>query len=318
MREDVERVRELQAAAADPRMIGLPQRRSRASSATAVPALVHADAVDADVAGEDQRARAFARRRQAARDEQEIEARLGQRPSRSRASVVARGSSRRCPRGGRRGPPRRARPRRASTHSAARRARSVEAVERGERRLAGGRVLAGGLAERLVRPFDVEHVVDDLEREAEVARVVVDRVDASRRRRRRGSRRACTAARISAPVLRACMSSSAGVVERAPSRFRTCPAAGEIDRPVRRPCPPRRPPAASTAIARRRAVGRRCRGRRRDGRRRRRARARRRLGQQAVAGEDRQRRRRRRRASSAGRAAASSLSIAGRSSWTSE
>ena len=88
--------------------------------------------------------------------------------------------------------------------------RCVDAVERRIRRLAGRGVLAGGLAERVVRSFDVEHVVDDLKREAEVARVAVDRVDrasSSRQpgsrpssRRRESARRSCARACLRGPA----------------------------------------------------------------------------------------------------------------------
>ena len=63
-------------------------------------------------------------------------------------------------------------------------ARRVEAVERRIGRLARGGVLAGGLAERLRRPLDVEDVVDDLEGEAELGGEALDRRELRRVRRR--------------------------------------------------------------------------------------------------------------------------------------
>jgi hypothetical protein len=74
--EDVQRVRELHAAAAHPRMIGQPQddgghlvdERAR---------LGDGRAVHQDVAGEDARARALAGRREPARDEQQVKPRPG-------------------------------------------------------------------------------------------------------------------------------------------------------------------------------------------------------------------------------------------------
>ena len=71
-----------------------------------------------------------------------------------------------------------------------------------------GDVLAGGLAERSRRAFDVEHVVDDLKREARGVRVGVERAasDPVSGRPQAAPRR--TAARISAPVFIRCIVSS--------------------------------------------------------------------------------------------------------------
>jgi hypothetical protein len=52
--------------------------------------------------------------------------------------------------------------------------RAIEAEQRRVSRLAGRGVLARGLAEIRRRAFDVEHVVHDLEREAEVGREGAD------------------------------------------------------------------------------------------------------------------------------------------------
>ena len=70
--ERVERVRELEAAAADPGVIRLPKRDLR-GVVHQRSGLGHAHAVDVDVAGDQQRAGAFAGLRQPARDEQLIE-----------------------------------------------------------------------------------------------------------------------------------------------------------------------------------------------------------------------------------------------------
>ena len=93
------------------------------------------------------------------------------------------------------------------------RLRSLEAEQGRVGRLAGGGVLAGRLAEVGGRAFDVEHVVDDLEGEADFAAEDADRRGSSPRRRRPSIAPATAAAPISAPVLRACMSASGGGVE---------------------------------------------------------------------------------------------------------
>ena len=143
---------------------------------------------------------------------------------------------------------------RASTHSAASAPRRVEAVERRIGRLAGGRVLAGGLAELRRRAFDVEDVVDDLEGEAELGGVasiasscVVGRAghDRAGRAPTRGSaRRSCARASRAAP------SASSGAARRrlAAPRDRS---------PVRRPCRPRPRPRRRSPIDAR-ACARRC------------------------------------------------------------
>ena len=71
--EGVERVRELEPAAADVRVVRRGSATS-ASASTSVPAFVTDLAVDRDLAGQDQRARPLARRRQAAFDDELIEA----------------------------------------------------------------------------------------------------------------------------------------------------------------------------------------------------------------------------------------------------
>ena len=75
MRERVERVRELDAAAADVRMIGRDQLDARVGGDRRA-GLRDDLAVDRHLAGENQRARALARRREAALDERHVEARL--------------------------------------------------------------------------------------------------------------------------------------------------------------------------------------------------------------------------------------------------
>jgi len=62
------------------------------------------------------------------------------------------------------------------------RARLVQPEQRRVRRLAGGRVLARGLAERRRRALDVEDVVDDLEQQPQLPGEVAQRpVDLGRR-----------------------------------------------------------------------------------------------------------------------------------------
>ncbi len=56
------------------------------------------------------------------------------------------------------------------------RARAVEAEERGIGRLVAGRVLAGRLAELVGAALDVENVVDDLKRQADLGGPVGDRL----------------------------------------------------------------------------------------------------------------------------------------------
>ena len=111
-------------------------------------------------------------------------------------------------------------------------------------RLALRGVLAGGLAERRRRAFDVEHVVDDLEREARGARVRVERRRSSPRAAARPhAAPRCTAARISAPVFIRCIVSSSGSV----SARADC---GEVDRlPAGHAARARRRPRASRTRA---------------------------------------------------------------------
>ena len=63
-------------------------------------------------------------------------------------------------------------------------ARRLEPVELRVGGLAGGRILPGGLPEIRRRALDVENVVDDLKRQAELARGAIDRVHLLRRHRR--------------------------------------------------------------------------------------------------------------------------------------
>ena len=69
------------------------------------------------------------------------------------------------------------------------RLRALEAEQRRVGRLAGGGVLAGRLAEVGGRALDVQHVVDNLEGEADLAAEDADGGDRRRRRRRPSSRR---------------------------------------------------------------------------------------------------------------------------------
>src|SRR5882762_9353479 len=59
--------------------------------------------------------------------------------------------------------------------------RRVEAIERGIRRLAGRRVLAGRLSELRRCPFNVQHVVDNLKRKAELRRGEIGRASCRER-----------------------------------------------------------------------------------------------------------------------------------------
>ena len=165
--------------------------------------------VDADLAGEDQRARPLARRREAPFDDELIEANAKkpelvrgmsqfdlstiQRPiCRSRESA----RSTRCSAAAAR-----------SRQSARHRPRRLEAVERGIGRLAGRGILAGGLPQVRRRAFDIQHVVDDLKRETELRGRAIDRVDLASLPPPITAP-AVADARISAPVLRACMARS--------------------------------------------------------------------------------------------------------------
>ena len=61
---------------------------------------------------------------------------------------------------------------------------ALDAEQRGVGRLRPGRVLAGRLSELLGAAFDVEDVVDDLERQPDLGRVPIDGRDERLRRRR--------------------------------------------------------------------------------------------------------------------------------------
>ena len=204
-------MRELQSAAADVRMIGRERARRRRRRPPRVPALVTGWPSTRHLAGQDQRPRPFARRRQPPFDDELIEADAwastsdrartpGWTPVR-RPSSIARRSSGRC-RAARVGEAAR-RPATLSArarHSARHPARRVEAVERRIRRLAGRGVLARRLAEIRRRALDVEDVVDDLKREAELRRRRVDRRPPARSLPPPMIAPAAADARISAPV----------------------------------------------------------------------------------------------------------------------
>ena len=143
-------------------------------------------------------------------------------------STIQSASSRETPRRrdrAARAPPalRRAAPRRAPWRAASPR-------QRDERRLALRDVLAGRLAERGGRAFDVEHVVDDLEREARGIRVAIERARLARarafgRKRRRDAPRRGSARR-----------SSSGASFRASRAAASIADAVEVDRlPARHP-----------------------------------------------------------------------------------
>ena len=272
-RERVERVRELEPAAADVGMIrdgdGRPPRRR----ATAVPALSTGWPSTRTCPA---RISARARSRDAARPRS-----TSSTSRRSRRSSIACGATtqsrdrRQLP--GEAGRASSAAMRARSTHSAASAPRFVEAVERRVGGLAGRGVLAGGLAELATR----------LRRRGCRRR--------SGRRGRPGRRNAdgrdlsavapamiapaSAATRISAPVLRACISRSAGAVERLRARAR--PPADRA--PGRRPCRPhprprrRSRPSAACGGSTRRPRRPRARFAREQGEG---------FGQQRVAGED--------------------------------
>ena len=99
-----------------------------------------------------------------------------------------------------------------------------EPEQRHERRLALRGVLAGGLAERRGRALDVEHVVDDLEREPGRARVGVER------RGFAGGERPAAARRPAAPPRGSARRSSSGASSRAPAASSVAPTRVEVDR----------------------------------------------------------------------------------------
>ena len=191
-------------------------------------------------------------------------------------------------------PPVAAPPARASRRLGREPARLVEAEEDGIGRLARRGVLAGGLAELGRRPLDVEDVVDDLERQAEVAAVPsIAAIASSPRaghdgagdaRRRESARRSCA---------RACRASA--VASSAAARARGLQVDGLAADHAAGPA------AAATMRDRARACARES----ESGRAARLAREQReRFGQQAVAGQNRHALAVTRRAPSAGRAAA--------------
>ena len=165
--EGVERVRELDPAAADVGMVGTVDRHLGVGG-DAGAGLGDRLAVDADLAGEDQRPRPLARRGEAALDEQHVEPEPVLQCVRATTQRAMAASW----------PPRPARVERVERALDARSReppRFFEAVDRRIGGLAGRGILAGGLAEIRRRAFDVEDVVDDLKREADALAVGVDR-----------------------------------------------------------------------------------------------------------------------------------------------
>ncbi len=84
------------------------------------------------------------------------------------------------------------------------RPRPFDAQDGHESRLAGGFVLARRLAQLLRAAFDVEQVVDDLKRQAEIVRIGPRAPFAWGRSPCRGWRPPCTRRRSNAPVFRRC------------------------------------------------------------------------------------------------------------------
>ena len=169
--EGVERMVQLEPAAADVGMIG-DEERDGGVDADRRARLGCRLAVDAHLAGEDERARAFARRRQSPLDEQRVEAKgLLQLVRSTAAADHPVGDGRQLT---------------TELHGGERGARAVGAVG-GEPsgfgepeqcrigRLARRGILAGGLPQIGRGAFDVEDVVDDLKRQAERLAVGVDR-----------------------------------------------------------------------------------------------------------------------------------------------
>ena len=174
--EDVERVRQLDAAATDVGVIGCEQRHFRIGGHRRAGLRLRL-AVDPDLPGEDQRSGALARRREASIDQQQVKTDAG--ASRQQVHLVLSGEH---PFGD--GPEPAVGQAGVTDGCAAaldalgrQPARTLQAKERGIRRFGVGGVLAGRLAERRGVAFDVEDVVDDLKREPKVRRVPIDRGD---------------------------------------------------------------------------------------------------------------------------------------------